>query len=153
MTITSEIRTNGNYKVYGSSQTNLVNWLTTESNWNAYASGFSGATATGGPTKAQFCESYNVKYGTSYSNALGIDTGFTVTNKVIPYIITSVAKADAYWLASVYSDNTNGVWRVLYGGGVGAYEYNYVHFGIRPLVKLPANAKMNWNGTAWDLAQ
>ncbi len=155
MTVTSDVaKVEGNdYCVKGNSRDGLVNWLTNESNWSAYASGLSGATATGGPTKPQFVQSYNAKYGTSHSSDLGNDSSFTVSEQVAPYIIINTSNASAYWLSSTFSADTGGVWRVSNNGNVYNINFSNTSYGIRPLVKLPANAKMNWNGTVWDLSE
>ncbi len=155
MTITSDVaKVEGNdYKVIGNSRDGLANWLTNTSNWTNYATGFSGATATGGASKEQFCASYNTKYGTSHSNGLSTSSDITVTNTVAPYVITSITIAPAYWLTSACSDNAAYMWHVGYQGHVSFHFYDYADYGVRPLVKLPTNAKMNWNSTAWDLSE
>lgn len=147
--------TNGTYNVYGDSRTNLVDWLTTESNWNVYVNGISGATATGGPTLSQFVKSYNQKMGTSYSDDTEQSSAF-ISN--ITDVLYNSHVGDAwngvygYWLASVsasdYAWHMVAIDSKLYADG-----WNDVDVGIRPLVKLPAGAKMSWNGTAWDLSE
>ena len=151
MTTISGISTNEIYKVQGDSQNTLVNWLRNTSNWSKYAEGFSEATAIGGPTLQQFVESYNSKYGTLHSADLSSESYF-VNNTEMPYIITNTTNAGAYWLSSEYTVNSNAVRAINFAGCVGYAGANQVFNGIRPLVCLPANAKMNWNGTAWELS-
>ncbi len=147
--------TNGTYNVYGDSRTNLVDWLTTESNWNVYVNGISGATATGAPTLSQFVKSYNQKMGTSYSDDTEQSSAF-ISN--ITDVLYNSHVGDAwngvygYWLASV-SANDYAWHMVAIDSKLYADGWNDVDIGIRPLVKLPADAKMSWNGTAWDLSE
>ena len=144
------------YRVYTNDPTQLVNWLTNQKNWNAYANGISGATAMGGATKSQFTESYNAKYGTNYPNGLNsISDTYTIENNVVPYKNIGKENCASYWLASMPSDKQSDVWCVYDAGLVTAVNYSAygMYRGIRPLVKLPINARMSWNGTAWDLAE
>ncbi len=155
MTISSDVAKveGSDYRVKGNSRDGLVNWLTNTAIWGRYAEGVNGATATGGPTKLQFVNSYNEKYGTSYSSAITANDAFSVTNIIAPYFVTSDSKAGGYWLGSMVSDSTYGVWQANYVGRVGNPDCVNIYVGVRPLVKLPAGAKMNWNGTAWDLSE
>ncbi len=142
------------YRVYTSNPTQLFNWLTNPTNWSAYATGVTGATAMGGATKPQFTDSYNAKYGTNHST--GLDTtsdGYTIENNVEPYKTEGKENCASYWLASMPSDKQIDVWCIYNTGLVTAVNYAAygIYRGIRPLVKLPVNAKMNWSGTAWIL--
>ena len=150
MAIISGIVMNGSYKLHGNSQNTLINWLTNSSNWSQYAKGINGAVASGGPTLPQFVQSYNAKYGTSYSNDLG-ENGFYLANKVEPYIVKSTTNALACWLLSISTTKVECVWRVEAYGLVDGGNYGHDR-GVRPLVKLPQNIKMTWNGNAWDLS-
>ncbi len=147
--------TNGTYNVYGDSRTNLVDWLKTESNWNVYVNGISGATATGGPTLSQFVKSYNQKMGTSYSDDTEQSSAFISNITDVLYnshVGDSWNGVYGYWLASV-SANDYAWHMVAIDSKLYADGWNDVDIGIRPLVKLPADVKMSWNGTAWDLSE
>ena len=145
---------NSLYTVYANSQANFVNWLTTTSNWINYASGFTGISATGGPTLAQFVQSYNAKYGTNYSSDVSQES-WILENKSAPmYIIGSTKTAHGYWLASENLNDETYMGSISVGGLINKnYGYTDQNRGVRPLVKLPENAKMSWNGTAWDLSE
>ncbi len=145
---------NSLYTVYANSQASFVNWLTTTSNWINYASGFTGISATGGPTLAQFVQSYNAKYGTNYSSDVNQES-WTLENKSAPmYIIGSTKTAHGYWLASENLNDETYMGSISVGGLINKnYGYADQNRGIRPLVKLPTNVKMHWNGTVWVLSE
>lgn len=105
------------------------------------------------PTKAQFCSSYNAKYGTSHSNGLGAGTNFIVTNKVSLYVITSETNPEAYWMASAYSDDASSVWNAGCDGDVNYCDYSNPKRGVRPLVRLPAGVKAEKSGNAWTFTK
>ena len=108
---------------------------------------------TGGPTLEQFWKSYNAVYGTSYSkdnedlkSQVGYDNILYFPHKL------SWNTIYGYWLASPYSDHSDGVDGVYYHGRVDSDNYNHKTNAVRPLVCLPSNAKADWNGTAWELS-
>ena len=97
-------------------------------------------------------ESYNAKYGTSFSSGLNGDSDqFTITNNVAPYMVSD--KDADFRLASENSVNVRGIWVVQKSGLVTGNSDYATMIGIRPLVRLKSNIKMNWNGTAWDLSE
>ena len=150
--ITSDvIRVSGNnYCVAGNSRDGLVNWLQTTSNWDNFK-GIYASLVTGGPTLAQFVESYNEKYETNYDSDLG-QSNWYLNNTSDSLYMTTTNEVDAYWLASKYTGNTEFVRYVNKSGGVHSNYYSYTNIGVRPLVKLLENVKMTWNGTSWDLS-
>ena len=150
--ITSDvIRVSGNnYCVAGNSRDGLVNWLQTTSNWDNFK-GIYASLVTGGPTLAQFVESYNEKYETNYDSDLGQSNWYLNDTSDSLYMATT-NEVDAYWLASKYTGNTEFVRYVNKSGGVHSNYYSYTNIGVRPLVKLLENVKMTWNGTSWDLS-
>ncbi len=151
--VTDKLSKTGSYAVYGSSGDELVSTLVNTEDWSEYAKGFNGAIAMGGPTLEQFWASYNGKYGTNYSaesQELSSHTGYS---NILYFPHTSSWNSiDVYWLASSYSSNANNVEGVAYDGSVRNRWYGHTIVGVRPLVKLPASAKMSWNGAAWDLS-
>ena len=139
------------YKVKGNSRDGLLNWLKVSDNWESYKTNYVDI-ATGAPTKVQFVESYNAKYGTSFSSGLNGDSDqFTITNNVAPYMVSD--KDADFRLASENSVNVRGIWVVQKSGLVTGNSDYATMIGIRPLVRLKSNIKMNWNGTAWDLSE
>lgn len=157
MTMTSDVeRVDGNdYCMYGNSRDVFVDWLTIESNWSAYAEGINGAIAVGEITREQFLTSYNEKYGTSYSGEkinlvdhVGYDDELYFPHK------ESWNSTNAYWLNSPNSANSSYLGIVRCDeGSIDAWNLRVVKdTGLRPLVCLPVDAKMAWNGTTWDLS-
>ncbi len=148
------ITTSGDYGVYGSSRDGLVNWMATNLYWSEYARGYIGATATGGPTLEQFWASYNGKYGTSYSGEpqvlndhAGYDDSLYFTHKEI------WNDMNGYMLASPSSRYSRSIIIAFYQGRVTTDAYYSTTYGVRPLIKLPANTVMSWKGDAWDLVE
>ncbi len=142
-----------NYCVAGNSRDELVTWLGMSTNWNAFK-GIYASSVTGGPTLAQFVQSYNEKYGTSYSNDLG-QINWSLSNTSDSLYISHMNKwnsVDAYWLASPDSRYATDVWFVTCSGMVARNTYSVTDKGIRPLVCLTTDVKMTWNGSSWDLS-
>lgn len=152
MKITSDVAKidGSDYKIKGNSRNGLVNWLTNTENWTAYANKISGATATGGPTKEQFCSSYNAKYGTSHS--AGLADNFIVTDKVPPYIVTDTSIAYGYWAASIVSNETSKLWDVDAWGAWNQNDYNRTNYAVRPLVCLPESALATKISNVWTFS-
>ena len=151
--ITNALNKLGNYAIYGNSRDELVSALTNTSNWSAYATGFSGAIATGSPTLQQFWASYNGVYGINYSEEhidLSDQTGY---NDILYFPHKeSWNNINGYWFSSPNTTYQDMVEDMSYRGHVNYAVAGYSQNAVRPLVRLPANAKMNWNGTAWDLS-
>lgn len=128
------------HRVLGDSQNTIINWLTDTSYWVSYADGMFGATATGGPTLAEFVQSYNAKYDTNYSDSTS-QAYWGLTNQTdelynCPKTHSSIYR---YWLASPLTSSQDYVWSVGDNGGV---LHNFISAsndicGIRPLVRLP----------------
>lgn len=145
LNVSGTMQTNGNC-VYttDASQGTFVNWMINADNWSNFVNSSYADQATGGPTLEQLVTSANGKLGTSY-DATSIQS--QILNDVL-YKATGRC-----WLASIYPDYGNGVClmsvagKVIYGGVNGESDG-----GIRPLVRLKSDVKMNWNGTAWDLS-
>ena len=147
------IATNGNYSAYGNSRDGVISWLTTNSYWSQYSSGFSGSTATGGPTLAQFWASYNQKYGTEYSGEYQPLASHIGYNDLVYFPHKeSWNGTNGIWLASPSSTYGDRIEYVFYNGNVYFSKNNDTTLGIRPLIKLPKNAGMTWNGSSWDLS-
>ena len=142
----------GTYSISGSSVEGLVNWLQTNSYWDIYTTGLSGATAKGGPNHKEFWASYNAKYGTDYGSLyhnIATQAGY---NDLLYFPHKEKWNGvAAYWLSS--AESTTAVQWVYSSGYVGGGPNQQDYTGVRPLVKLPASAKATWNGTAWDLAE
>ncbi len=111
---------------------------------------------TGGPSLEQFLRGYNQLKGTEYSiekgNLSELHTwgSATVYN---PHPAIKLHDCWGYWLATAVNEDGVSVWLGDCAGcAVTKLNIHNGGIGIRPLVKLPTNAKMNWNGTAWDLS-
>ncbi len=155
MTITSDVaKVEGNdYCVKGNSRDGLVNWLTNSENWINYADGFNVTTVTGGPTLEEFWSSFNGKYGTNYSVEAQMLVGHEGYDNILYFPHKEKWNNIAgYWLASSYSGHVGDIENVEITGRMGNCYYTLENRGVRPLVKLPASAKMTWNGIAWDLS-
>ena len=153
MTITSDVaKVDGSdYKMKGNSRDRFISWLTNAENWNAYASGFKGATATGGPSKQQFAESYNAKYGTSHS--AGLADSFIVTDKVAPYIISDTSIAYGYWTTSAVSNESSKLWDIDAWGAFNPNDYNRTNYAIRPLIRLPEGVLAIKTNNVWIFSE
>ncbi len=127
----------------------LVNWMIDSSNWGKFVDTTYAVQAVGGPTLAQLVVSVNEKMGTSY-------TEDTIVQSV--YLSDKLYKINkSWWLASVQTEGVMYMWLVHSAGHIplGNVDYAVTHdggCGIRPLVRLKSDVKMNWNGTAWDLS-
>ena len=118
----------------------------------SFKNGFADS-VTGGATLEQFWASYNAKYGTNYSaewQELFEHAGYN-DKLYFPYQ-NSDNGSSAYWLTSPHLTLSDQLGHVYCTGGVHYGVYNPHDFAIRPLVKLSNNAKMTWNGNAWDLS-
>ncbi len=150
LTISGTIKTNGNY-VYttDSSNTTLVNWMTTTGNWSKFVNTTYADSATGGPTLEQLAVSANGKLGTSY-------TADTIQSNFLNDSLYKVGSS--YWLATSDLSNTGSAWIINHNGYVGSGGVSYVDVNgvngtlLRPLVRLKSNVKMTWNGSSWDLS-
>ena len=124
----SNISTSGDYvRARDGCSSTLVEWMANTSYWTAYASGFSGAVAYGGPAQDMLYGSYNAKNGTS------LIPNSPATLSGHPWV-----SSEGYWLASVVHDYF--MWGVdsvgdVQGGDVAGRS------GIRPLVRLPAGVR------------
>ncbi len=155
----TEIRKQGMYGVYEYSSketlTAFKDWMCDENCWNSWASGFSGAKAKGGVSLEEFVKSYNGKYKTSYSEFYNQSDWNLEDISDSLYVIQSNSKADGYWLASdreALGSGIPGIWTVKYNGSVCVNNSYMKTYGIRPVVCLPQDVKMNWNGNSWDLS-
>ncbi len=153
LTLAEGIQTNGLYDVKSNERNTFVSWLNNTNYWKKFAEGQSGSIAYGAPTKEMFINSYNAKFGTSHSTELGSSDVATLANKILPWVQPSSSEASITWLASASSALEVSVWYVNTTGSVYDWGCDHDGVGVRPLVKLPAGAKMNWNGTAWDLSE
>ena len=153
LTLAEGISTNGLYDVKGNERDNFVNWLNDVNYWKKFAEGQNGSVAYGAPTKEMFINSYNAKFGTSHSTALDSSGTVTLANKILPWVQTSNSESSITWLASASLALDVSVWYVNTTGSVYDWGCDHDGVGVRPLVKLPANVKMDWNGTAWDLSE
>ncbi len=153
MTITSDIYSVGGYSIYGNNRDGMVNWMKTEANWSNYATGCEGATVTGGPTIEQFLASYNGKYGTNYSKEDSNLFNQVLDNDIL-YFPYTTGFNDTYgqWLASNNMSESNKIYSVPAGNTrIDSHNYTGTKFGIRPLVKLPADARVVEQDGVWKI--
>ena len=151
MTITSEVYKNANYAINSMDKDGFLNWLKTEANWSNYATGCEGAIATGGPTLEQFWASYNGKYGTEYSSEnenLASHVGYS--NPLYFSHTGNFYDTWGWWLASPNSDASK-LASASSNGWVTGEIINVGWFGIRPLVKLPADARVVEQDGVWKI--
>ena len=126
------LQTKNKYSVYSNTDRDtLVTALTKTSNWSEFASGVSGATATGGATNEMFVNSWNgnpavngrqLEAGKYY---FGSNNGGEISDPTKLYVphTEGVDSCNGYWLASPYAGNASSVWSVGYGGGVDGGSY------------------------------
>ena len=114
----------------------------------------------GGPSVELLFKSYNEKYKTAFESQASSATGYQIrktssdswTNYVNSmlstsdplYVITSTSNASAYWVASPSNTNYNHnfVMNVGYDGNIFSSDCNYGSRGLRPLVCLKSNVKL-----------
>lgn len=104
----------GDRKTYGSYKSSFYPWFHNGANWSKFAEGIEGATATGGPTLAQFLQSYNASYGTSYlpANIGPYDkTEYPFNELYAPYGKNTTGGATGYWLDSL-AQYRKSIWSV-----------------------------------------
>ena len=126
------LQTKNKYSVYSNTDRDtLVTALTKTSNWSEFASGVSGATATGGATNEMFVNSWNgnpavngrqLEAGKYY---FGSNNGGEISDPTKLYVphTEGVDSCNGYWLASPFAGGTNSVWGVGYRGNVGNRDY------------------------------
>ncbi len=131
------LQTKNKYSVYSNTDRDtLVTALTKTSNWSEFASGVSGATATGGATNEMFVNSWNgnpavngrqLEAGKYY---FGSNNGGEISDPTKLYVphTEGVDSCNGYWLTSAYTEYASGVWEVNCNGGVGADSYNGENF-------------------------
>ena len=145
--IETGLQTSGKYNIYSNiSREELLKGLTTESNWSEFASGIEGATATGGPTNAQFVASWNEnplvnskKLEEEKIYNIGNNDNFNdITNLYVPYK-KAFENCYAYWLTTPYQTSNDNMWLVTYSGCKDIEKYNYTYYSVRPLICLPSN--------------
>lgn len=129
----------------------LLNWMLNTSYWTAFAEGFPGAVAYGGPTAQMLMDSYNKAKGTNL-----VYTKYPSLPKSHPWAYGG-ADGDSYWLATKKSGNS--LWRFISdasrgGGYVSGGSMEYGGTGIRPLVRLPAGVKaVKGSDGKWEFSQ
>ena len=145
LTTTKMIKGNGKYTVYWDSSigTNIevVETLNNTSNWNAFASGKGGESATGGPTYEMLADSWNANPKTNnitldptnYKEGLTDSTGL-----YIPHT-SDVDGCVGYWLASSDNIYPNHVFAMVCKSSAVYYNpFTSDMDGIRPVVCLKA---------------
>ncbi len=153
------INKTGTYGIWSANGSTLMNAMLNTNNWAQYANGTSagvqikGATATGGPTLAQFWNSYNKKYGTSYANKdysrlpgrSGDDLYFLAYNAYQErqkYMIATMGYNNKY----VYSVNSAAYRDIsTVGGAINSSSCG----ALRVIIKLPTDAAMRKEGNKW----
>ena len=126
------LQTKNKYSVYSNTDRDtLVTALTKTSNWSEFASGVSGATATGGATNEMFVNSWNgnpavngrqLEVEKSYYGSTNGGQIMDPTKLYVP--CTEVVEGcKGYWLLSPDADGANAVWNVVYDGVVGTHSY------------------------------
>ncbi len=132
---------NETYCVGGSiNREEFIKVLNNTSLWTMFVNGINGATATATPTVELLIESYNKKHNTS----LPTNVRQTIDNSDTLYVphTSKFNKCDGIFLASPYSVDTEGVWRVNYNGLVfGSDPYYSSNYGLRPVICMPSSVK------------
>lgn len=139
---TKMIKGNGKYTVYWDSSigTNIevVETLNNTSNWNAFASGKGGESATGGPTYEMLADSWNAnpKTNSITLNPTNGQDGLTdSTGLYIPHN-SIIDNCYGYWLTSTNSSYADHAFAMLYAGAVYYNPFTSDLNGIRPVVCL-----------------
>ncbi len=144
LNLATGISINGNYVyVPDQNRNTLVDWIKNKIYWTNFVNEYA-EQANGGPTLAQLAYSANGKLGTSYDEN-------TIQRQTLNNDFYQ--KNNNCWLPDPDSSATNtlNVWGN--GGFIGWHRvHDSLASGIRPIVQLKSNAKMSWNGTAWDLS-
>lgn len=147
--------------------------------WNKGFKADNAQYAIGGPTIELLRDSYNTKYGTSYT-VTASSSGYTTTfgnmwNNVTDsqYVITNITNAKAVWIASLAGGNDDGLYRRClfalgsrYDSGnynppilnaqayAGNTNNNSSHaYGLRPIVCLNANVKLDLVGDTFEIVE
>ena len=157
-----------NTKNYSSTNDNMksVAYMMDTTAWNSkFLDNNKADYCIGGPSVELLFKSYNEKYKTAYESQASSDTGYQIrktssdswTNTSYGsmlstsdplYVITPASNAYAYWLTSPSAANYIGVMNVNSNGGVFSSgvvnndSYYGVSFGVRPLVCLKSNVKL-----------
>ena len=147
--------------------------------WNKGFKADNAQYAIGGPTIELLRDSYNAKYGTSYTvtaTASGYTTNFgNMWNNVTDsqYVITNITNAKAVWIASLAGGNDDGLYRRClfalgsrYDSGnynppilnsqayAGNTNDNASHcYGIRPIVCLNTNVELELVGDTFNIVE
>ena len=149
-----------------STNTNIraVAFMLDEPRWSAkYANSSYAEYAIGGPTLEMFVASYNKTHPEKPMYCSANSTGYYISwtevgngtyiegldNSESLYVISDTSKAWAMWLGSPSAYDTNGLSYVYYYGDVYNSYYNYDNPGLRPIVCLNSDVKLEKqsNGT------
>ena len=152
-----------NTKNYSSTDNNIkaVAYMMDTKAWNSkFLDSNKADYCIGGPSVELLFKSYNEKYKTAFESQASSATGYQIrktssdswTNYVNSmlstsdplYVITSTSNASAYWVASPSNTNYNHnfVMNVGYDGNIFSSDCNYGSRGLRPLVCLKSNVKL-----------
>jgi len=141
------LRTIGKYNVYSIiDREDFFISVTTNEYWKDFAKGKRGAIAIGTPSVEMILLSYNEKNNTNLNiddetNGNKRNLGIT-DNLYVPYLGNRVDETRGFWLSTLSSSNSNGIWLVNERGEVYvSNNYTYQYFGIRPVVKLPSTVE------------
>ena len=138
------IKKEGKYKAYWdsadiSTSEEAVEVLKDITNWSVFATGISGATATGSPTYEMLANSWN---SNPMVNSTTLTVGSTIngiTDSTRLYMLPMVTEevCYGYWLSTALENNPYRVWYITFDGYIDNQGFGYNNFSIRPLVCLP----------------
>ena len=140
------INVNGNFVSTPSGiAQHFINWLRDNRFWLGFVDSLYADYAIGAPNLKELAMSVNGKLGTNY-------TEVTIQNQFLDDPMYKIMKR--WWIAEKYATDTQKAWYIIGDGHL--YQTSVSEeseIGVRPVVCLSTDIKMNWNGTAWDLAE
>ena len=129
--------------------------------WSIYA-GEKAEYAIGGPTIELIINSYNEKYGTNYNAAADNKYGYAISENGglsyelsirrllygagLPYYVSSLNNATGMWISSpAYEGNGNDLFVMYFDGSIYCGAIDERNYGLRPVVCLKSDVKLEKN--------